>query len=431
MKKFCAGSAVMLTFVSTMSVPANALQRPAWNQLSHSHRSHDRSSLVCMARASRGRKSSISRAAAGLGSKATSGKGFAAKTGTTQISSTERALVDQGKSLRRLCNGATDPLLWLSWAGAAAEIGEYAEARQILEFGCRSCGTENSASLVAALGQMRRKPQDPEIAAQSTTVDWPGRADTSEYVHGDFMAYSVPEAPTSCPRGSVHASGETIVFASASQCIPAEECQWVVSEVERVAGKRWVQDNAEEGKVGADDIWAKPFPDRLWLREVPGLVDWFDHRLRTRLFPMLQKLYPSIIHSPDELRCHDAFVVRYDADGMSELELHQDTTSFSFTVALNGKAEYDGGGTVFPALRSANDGVDTPFTRMSVKTDVGGVCSFPGRLWHGGNRVTRGYRYIIPVFVYLDYNKSRKPRGHLLRESKLAKSDADLLHFPY
>ena len=70
------------------------------------------------------------------------------------------------------------------------------------------------------------------------------------------------------------------------------------------------------------------------------MSEWFEHRLRTRLFPMLQSIYPEAIQTADVLRCHDAFVVRYDAEGMAELEDHQDTTSFSFTIALNSVDEY-------------------------------------------------------------------------------------------
>jgi hypothetical protein len=31
--------------------------------------------------------------------------------------------------------------------------------------------------------------------------------------------------------------------------------------------------------------------------------------------------------------------------------VHQDTTDFTFTIALNPSSDYDGGGTVFPNVR--------------------------------------------------------------------------------
>ena len=105
--------------------------------------------------------------------------------------------------------------------------------------------------------------------------------------------------------------------------------------------------------------------------------------------------------------------LRYDADGMNSLAVHQDTTDFTFTISLNPLAEYEGGGTVFPDLRAEGQGDD--FETMVVRPDVGCVASFPGRLRHGGNAITSGYRYIIPLFIYLDVNKlSGKARGYLL-----------------
>jgi len=149
---------------------------------------------------------------------------------------------------------------------------------------------------------------------------------------------------------------------------------------------------------------------------VPGLLEWFEHRLRTRLFPMLQSLYPEAIPHSDCLRCHDAFISRYDAGGMASLEVHQDTTDFTFTIALNPLEEYEGGGTVFPTLRAHDAHDDDPYGEMIVAPDVGCVASFPGRLHHGGNAITAGYRYIIPLFIFLDVNRATgKPRGHLLQ----------------
>ena len=149
--------------------------------------------------------------------------------------------------------------------------------------------------------------------------------------------------------------------------------------------------------------------------QVPGLLPWFEHRLRTRLFPMLQLLYPEAIPRVDCLRCHDAFVSRYDASGMASLEVHQDTTDFTFTISLNPLSEYEGGGTVMPDLRAADADASAPYETVVVKPDVGCVTSFPGRLRHGGNAISSGFRYIIPLFIYLDVNKATgKPRGWLL-----------------
>ena len=135
---------------------------------------------------------------------------------------------------------------------------------------------------------------------------------------------------------------------------------------------------------------------------------------------MRQSLYPEAIPSSETLRCHDAFISRYDAGGMNSLEVHQDTTDFTFTIALNPASEYDGGGTVFPNVRPAGADRDEPFRDMVAAPDCGCVASFCGRLHHGGNQITRGTRYIIPLFIYLDRNKlTDRQRGYLLREMGL------------
>ena len=58
----------------------------------------------------------------------------------------------------------------------------------------------------------------------------------------------------------------------------------------------------------------------------------------------------------------------------------------------------------------------TPFERTILNADAGGVVAFPGKLRHGGNVVTKGRRYIIPLFLYADHNRieGREP-GYVLR----------------
>merc|ERR1712070_911041 len=85
--------------------------------------------------------------------------------------------------------------------------------------------------------------------------------------------------------------------------------------------------------------------------QVPAIREWFDGVLRDLLFPMLTARYPEVISAPEELRVMDAFVVRYDAREQASLPLHVDENTFSFTIALNGPAEYEGGGTIFTHAR--------------------------------------------------------------------------------
>jgi len=71
-----------------------------------------------------------------------------------------------------------------------------------------------------------------------------------------------------------------------------------------------------------------------------------------------------------------------------------------------------------PDLRAADADAGAAYGTVVVKPDVGCVTSFPGRLRHGGNAISSGFRYIIPLFIYLDVNKATgKPRGWLLEST--------------
>jgi predicted 2-oxoglutarate/Fe(II)-dependent dioxygenase YbiX len=89
------------------------------------------------------------------------------------------------------------------------------------------------------------------------------------------------------------------------------------------------------------------------------------------------------------VRVHDAFVVRYDADAQRFLPAHVDQSEISVTLALNALGEYEGGGTTFP----------DPL-RVTARPDIGGVVAFGGDLRHAGAPVTKGVRYIVAAFLF-------------------------------
>ena len=70
--------------------------------------------------------------------------------------------------------------------------------------------------------------------------------------------------------------------------------------------------------------------------------------------------------------------------------MHSDESHYSLTLALNGGGEFEGGGTYFGALRRA------------VAPAVGHLVAFEGGLLHGGEPVSRGVRYILACFMYVD-----------------------------
>ena len=75
------------------------------------------------------------------------------------------------------------------------------------------------------------------------------------------------------------------------------------------------------------------------------------------------------------------------AGAQSSLPTHSDQSLLSFTIQLNGPAEYEGGGTWFDGLGEA-----LPIER-------GHVCTHASGVLHGGHPIESGVRYILVAFV--------------------------------
>ena len=95
----------------------------------------------------------------------------------------------------------------------------------------------------------------------------------------------------------------------------------------------------------------------------------------------------------DALSVQDLFIARYSVEpgGLTALEPHEDGSEFSFVLALNGLAEYQGGGTQFMATGEVPHPVFRP--------DVGWASLFSGRNRHCGLPITTGVRYILAGFL--------------------------------
>ena len=128
----------------------------------------------------------------------------------------------------------------------------------------------------------------------------------------------------------------------------------------------------------------------LEVHAVPAVLHWFNAVCASALFPLLEERYAPLGVRADAVRVSDAFIVRYDAAAQSSLPVHVDDSHLSLTIALNALGEYDGGGTYFEELGRV------------LRPDCGGIVCFPGSLRHGGHTVTRGVRYIIAAFLWVE-----------------------------
>ena len=169
--------------------------------------------------------------------------------------------------------------------------------------------------------------------------------------------------------------------------VTAETCQQLID---------WALEHvSHQGGWTTSRHYAVPTTD-VPVHQVPQLLKWFQNWMDHCIHPLLERQFRS---SPNQrYYVHDAFLVRYQGSDPSTttssstgnfLPLHYDESTHSMVLALNDN--FEGGGTYVFNL----DKTVTP--------RQGSLVSFAGnRLLHGGNVVTKGVRYILAVFMYLD-----------------------------
>eukprot|EP01038_Epipyxis_sp_PR26KG_P013802 gene13802-18512_t len=126
-------------------------------------------------------------------------------------------------------------------------------------------------------------------------------------------------------------------------------------------------------------------------------VTWLNATIQTQIFPLLCQIYK--INNIKLLSMQDLFIVKYstptpdDINAQRSLRIHQDSSRLSFNIALsnlndNNKFDgYYGGGTHFI------------LSNETIQIEKGSLLLHPSRLYHGGESITSGKRYILVGFV--------------------------------
>jgi len=86
------------------------------------------------------------------------------------------------------------------------------------------------------------------------------------------------------------------------------------------------------------------------------------------------------------IKAFDLFVVKYDTDGQSSLNIHRDSSVLSFVCLLSDPEDFEGGGTYYEHYDK------------TVKPGKGDVLFHCGKIRHGGNKITSGKRFILIGF---------------------------------
>jgi len=118
--------------------------------------------------------------------------------------------------------------------------------------------------------------------------------------------------------------------------------------------------------------------DELWRRVRPLLEKWY--------------LTEPLKAQGETFYLRDLFIVKYDASKPNQqvaLESHMDGGTLSFNIPLNRPGEdFQGGGTEFPR-----------WNNKSVQLKQGQMLIHPARMYHSGQEITNGTRYVLVGFT--------------------------------
>ena len=322
---------------------------------------------------------------------------------TLQSPAWKQALADKGAKLQAAPN---DPQLWLEMGAVLVKGREYAEAERIFRIGA---ATHPDFEMLSAAALMTGGDSEAYWHGEAEASSKPAKR--SAAIAEKFESFEAPPDVVSAwdqADRAVDWAAEAkggVVHRTKEPIISPEDCAWVIETAE-----------ADGGWTTGRHVQA-PTTD-MPVSQVPALREWFDGVLRDTLFPMMGELYPNVVgQGGNNLRVMDAFVVRYDAQGQASLPVHQDENVLSFTIALSSPDDYEGGGVCFEQLRPA--GTTGAFAPHVLNADAGGIVAFPGKVRHGGNTITKGRRYIVPLFLYVDSNDSGKKPGYVQRQFDL------------
>mmetsp|Transcript_63745 Transcript_63745/g.75423 ORF Transcript_63745/g.75423 Transcript_63745/m.75423 type:complete len:429 (-) Transcript_63745:85-1371(-) len=315
---------------------------------------------------------------------------------------------------------------WKRLGKLCLDAGEYAEASRIFRRGAERCPRDEGLCHHAKVYRAFHADDDgcdggtttscgpdatapPQPPALPRLEDYSGKDDT--FLSLDVPPENVPNsvlatAAKNLGRDTVAEKDERttltkLLHASKEPILSRDACRYIILCADEVAQRRgWTTDrhvHAPTCDMPAFDLDAVT-------------VQWVREAMTRVLFPLLARAFPDGMGvAADKLRVQDLFVVRYDGEegesgpGFASLRPHEDESIISVTIALNDMSEYEGGG-LFVAC-----------TGDLLNGDAGTVLTFAGELVHGGYPVTRGTRWIMTVFLYLDENLSRKDPGYILR----------------
>ena len=313
---------------------------------------------------------------------------------------------------------AEEARLWKRLGKLRLDAGEYADSARIFRYGAKRClsdeGLRHHCRVYDAFHGDSSRDKDNHEA--TTHVKVPDDMQIPETDDGSlFLVLDVPldKVPTNILQFSgttvANPSLTRIVCASKRPILSKEACRFLIQSAQDTAAQR--------GGYTTDRHVHAPTCDIPVFELAPPAVRWICHGFDRVLLPLVASTLPSELGlSTESLRIQDCFIVRYDGEddkqdqstspGFASLRPHEDESLVSLTIALNDMSEYEGGGLFVASTGDLLNG------------DAGTVLCFAGGLVHGGYPVTKGTRWILTVFLYVDRNLSGHEPGYTIQAIK-------------
>lgn len=160
-------------------------------------------------------------------------------------------------------------------------------------------------------------------------------------------------------------------------------CDFIINESEEYALKNISNENYD----GWMRTRHKNYPTTdLPIKNIDTLFILVNNIIKYDIFPLIEKSYNVNKYF---LECNDIFIVKYIDNKQNMLEKHKDGCAFSFNILLNSENNFEGGGTII--FENDKD--------ILVKNIKGGLLLHSGQVFHSGNIITKGIRYILVGFI--------------------------------